>query len=56
MCVGCCAGCEICAGGWLCCVLAGLAAAGEEVPEADFDGAAALAGLDVVVDPVAGLA
>jgi len=54
--VGCCAGREICADGWLCCVLAGLAAAGAEPPEADFDGAAELAGLGVVVDPAAGVA
>ena len=55
MCAGGCAGCEICAG-WLCCVLAGLAAAAAEPLAADFDGAAELAGVDVLVDPVAGVA
>ena len=46
MCVGCCAGCDSCVCGWLCCACG----AGDEPPEADF--AAELAGAGVVVVPV----
>ena len=52
VCVGCCAGCESCVCGWLCCVLAGRGAAGEELPEPVAAGAPELAGVVVLVVPV----